>query len=105
MTSSSKHKPPSDPPRDAADGEEESTAVRTRPQPVPPKRRRFQSGVWQSASADRSERLEQTLRTARALLASLPSDHPRARLLRIAIVRRDEVVLDGILQALGLKTR
>jgi hypothetical protein len=105
MTNSSKQNPPSDPPdRDGAP-DEESTAVRARPQPVPPKRRRFQSGVWQSASADRTDRMENKLRAARALLESLPANHPRARLLRIAIVRRDEVVLDGILLALGVPPR
>jgi hypothetical protein len=106
MTSRFKHSPPSEPPaRDDASEEEESTAIRSRPQPVPTRRRRFQSGVWQSASADRTERLEHKLRAARALLASLPPDHPRARLLRIALVRRDEVVLDGILLALGVPPR
>jgi hypothetical protein len=43
------------------------------------------------------------VRTAKALLESLPPAHPRARLLRIAIIRRDETVLDGILNDLSAK--
>jgi hypothetical protein len=38
---------------------------------------------------------------AKALLTSLPPTHPRARLLRIAIVRRDQTVLDAILSELS----
>jgi hypothetical protein len=108
MASSSQDRPPSDPPRggDAEDYEDESTAVRPRVQTSPPRRARFQSGVWQSAdSTERGDRLEHKLRMAKALLDSLPRDHARARLLRIAIVRRDEVVLDGLLEDLGARSR
>jgi hypothetical protein len=53
-----------------------------------------------SAGAPR-ERLEAKLRTGRALLASLPAADDRARLLHVAIMRRDEALLDGVLAALG----
>lgn len=89
MASSRKHRP-SDPPSQADDSEDQSTSVRPAG-----RRRRRESGVWAS------RRLEQKLQAAKALLADLPPDHPRARLLRIAIVRKDEVVLDGILQDLN----
>jgi hypothetical protein len=108
MASSSQDRPPSDPPsgNDAEDYEDESTAVRPRIQTSPPRRVRFQSGVWQSAdSTDKGDRLEHKLRMAKALLESLPPNHARARLLRIAIIRRDEVVLDGLLEDLGAGSR
>jgi hypothetical protein len=50
--------------------------------------------------ASRALRLERKLRMAEVLLADLAPLDDRARLLRIAIVRRDEVLLDGILGAL-----
>lgn len=108
MASSSQQRPPSDPPNGqrAEDYEDEATDVRARMEPSRPRRVRYQSGVWQSAEpTDKSERLEHKLKIAKALLASMPVAHPRARLLRIAIVRRDEVVLDGILSDLNAKPR
>jgi hypothetical protein len=52
-----------------------------------------------SAGATR-ERLEAKLRTARAVLETMPATDDRARLLHIAIVRRDESLLDGVLAAI-----
>lgn len=54
-----------------------------------------------SAGATR-ERLEAKLRTARAILGTLPATDDRARLLHIAIVRRDESLLDGVLASLDI---
>jgi hypothetical protein len=54
-----------------------------------------------SASATR-DRLEAKLRTGRAVLASLPAADDRARLLHVAIMRRDESLLDGVLAAIGI---
>jgi hypothetical protein len=54
-----------------------------------------------SASATR-DRLEAKLRTARTVLATLSAADDHARLLHIAIVRRDESLLDGVLSALGV---
>jgi hypothetical protein len=48
------------------------------------------------------ERLEGKLRTARELLEKLPASDERARLLQIAVMRRDEALLDGVLSALGV---
>jgi hypothetical protein len=45
-------------------------------------------------------RLEQKLVLARSLLARLPLTDDRARLLHIAVLRRDESLLDGVLAAL-----
>lgn len=45
-------------------------------------------------------RLEQKLIVARSLLARLPLTDDRARLLHIAVLRRDESLLDGVLAAL-----
>lgn len=49
------------------------------------------------ASSCRSERLPQKLRTARASLAGLAPESPLARLVRLAITRRDETLLDALL--------
>jgi hypothetical protein len=56
-----------------------------------------------SASAAR-ERLEAKLRVGRGVLATLSAADDRARLLHVAIVRRDEALLDGVLAALGVAT-
>ena len=53
-----------------------------------------------SAAAART-RLEAKLAHARALLASMPAVDDRARLLHIAVIRRDEALLDGVLASLG----
>jgi len=47
------------------------------------------------------ERLEQKLNIARAVLAKLPASDDRARLLHIAVLRRDESLLEGVLSSLG----
>jgi hypothetical protein len=62
------------------------------PPPAPPS---------MSASATR-DRLEAKLRSGRAVLAALPAADDRARLLHVAIMRRDEALLDGVLSALGV---
>jgi hypothetical protein len=54
-----------------------------------------------SAGAAR-ERLEQKLKRGRAVLATLPVGDDRARLLHVAIMRRDEALLDGVLSSLGV---
>ena len=50
-----------------------------------------------AAAVERGERIERKLRIAHALLDDLPPSDPRARLLRAAIIRRDEALLDGLL--------
>ena len=49
---------------------------------------------------DRTRRVEQKVRLAREWLSHLPGDDPQARLLRVAALRRDELLLDGVLTQL-----
>lgn len=51
------------------------------------------------------QRLESKLTEAAALLAKLEPQDARARLLHIAVLRRDEALLDGILAELALPAR
>lgn len=53
------------------------------------------------ASGSRDDRIEQKVRLALALTHNLPSTDMRVRLLNIAIVRRDESLLDGVLAELN----
>ncbi len=46
---------------------------------------------------EHADRVTRKLANARIFLASLPVSHPQAGLLRIAILRRDETLLDGLL--------
>ncbi|HEY3493214.1 MAG TPA: hypothetical protein VGK73_00955 [Polyangiaceae bacterium] len=91
MTPPAKTRPPSIP--------DDNSSVRERspshPSIAPPP-----SG---SALATR-DRLEAKLRVGREVLASLSAADDRARLLHVAIVRRDEALLDGVLSALGVTT-
>ncbi len=47
--------------------------------------------------AERGERVEGKIRQVQALLAQLPNADSRRRLVEVAILRRDEVLLDGLL--------
>lgn len=49
------------------------------------------------------QRLESKLATAQALLLKLEPQDARARLLHIAMLRRDEALLEGILAELGAR--
>jgi len=51
------------------------------------------------------QRLESKLGEAAAMLAKLEPQDARARLLHIAMLRRDEALLDGILAELALPAR
>jgi hypothetical protein len=57
-----------------------------------------------SSSGSSRDRLEAKMRAARTVLAALPASDDRARLLHIAIMRRDESLLEGVLAALGVPT-
>jgi hypothetical protein len=83
--------------------DDEST-VRERSASTPPATtsNRPPSSPSLSSGASR-DRLEQKLRRGRAILASLPAGDDRARLLHVAIMRRDETLLDGVLSSLGMK--
>ena len=52
-------------------------------------------------AGSRDERMEQKLRVATALVRDLPPTDTRVRLLNIAIMRRDESLLDGVLAELN----
>jgi hypothetical protein len=91
--------PWSHPPRPlpAAADDDERSEVRTA-RPVSKAASRSPSGT---RPVTRGERIEEKLRLAESLLAQLPESDSRVRLLRVAVVRRDEVLLDGILADLG----
>jgi hypothetical protein len=57
-----------------------------------------------ASTGSHRDRLEAKLRTGRTLLGTLPASDDRARLLHVAIMRRDEALLDGVLAALGVVT-
>jgi hypothetical protein len=82
---------------------DDDSAVRERSASTPPATRsQAPSSPSLSAGATR-DRLEQKLRRGRTVLASLPPGDDRARLLHVAIMRRDESLLDGVLSSLGIK--
>ena len=56
------------------------------------------------SSGSSRDRLEAKLKVARGVLANLPGSDDRARLLHVAIMRRDEALLDGVLSALGIRS-
>ncbi len=105
MSESASRTPIPDPPASDAEICDELSSVRPKVSPTPTDdvvpaatRRRLQSGEWNASERlERSGRQEQLVRLAKVLLADLPADHARARLLRIAMVRRDEVLLEGLL--------
>jgi hypothetical protein len=103
-----------------AEIEDERSSIRPRHQPVEAEQRVMagaQSGgasggrprprmpSQPGAAEQRVSRIDQKLRIAKILLDDLPADDPRARLLRTAIVRRDEVLLDGILEELQARAK
>jgi hypothetical protein len=47
--------------------------------------------------AARGVRVDEKVRQAQALLDTLGPSDPRGRLIRVAIIRRDETLLDGLL--------
>jgi len=74
---------------------EESSVRKRPPAPQTPSRK-------SDPSFTLDERLESKLGEAAALLARLEPQDARARLLHIAMLRRDEALLDGILAELAL---
>jgi hypothetical protein len=75
---------------------EEQSGVRVRDagrEPASPERPR---------EVTRCLRIEQKVRVGQVVLAALPSADARARLLRTALVRRDEVLIDAVLEQLQM---
>lgn len=89
-------------PRDQANGDggrvrprQESSTEET----APPTRRSHSSTRPASGSLD--DRLEKKMRMAGELMRDLPATDSRVRLLYVAIMRRDEALLDGVLAELN----
>jgi hypothetical protein len=80
---------------DTAESREEESQVLRR---TTPPRARISSTPGGMTS---HERLEQKLKLGQKLLNELPASNEHARLLSIAVMRRDEALLDGVLAALG----
>jgi hypothetical protein len=59
------------------------------------------SGMRPATKGSLDERIEQKLRVASALARDLPGSDARVRLLNIAVMRRDEALLDGVLAELN----
>jgi len=90
---------PARPPRPNPDTHpEEDSRVRRTPEDAPAARPRLSSAP---GDVTPHERLERKLRLGRQLLAQLPASNEHARLLSIAVMRRDEALLDGVLAALA----
>jgi hypothetical protein len=77
----------------------QDTAHGVRAQTATPSKRNHSS--TRPVAGSRDDRIEQKLRLATALMRNLPSTDTRVRLLNIAIMRRDESLLDGILAELN----
>lgn len=69
-----------------------NTAVRPSVPPPAPK-----GGGLDAVVEERGERIDHKIRAARRILDALAPNDRRRRLLHAAIVRRDEVLLDGLL--------
>lgn len=78
---------------------DEGSAVRERTSTPQPVSRRSDPNL----SLD--QRLESKMAEAASLLVKLEPQDARARLLHIAMLRRDEALLDGILAELAMPTR
>lgn len=63
------------------------------------------ASVRPAAPGSLDARLEQKLRIATALVQNLPLTDTRVRLLTVAIMRRDESLLDGVLAELNKPAR
>ena len=77
---------------------EEDSRIRRASGDGPAPRPRMSSAPGELTS---HERLERKLRLGRQLLDQLPASNEHARLLSVAVMRRDEALLDGVLAALG----
>lgn len=66
-----------------------------------PASKRTHSSTRPASPGSLDERIERKLRIATALMRDLPITDGRVRLLHIAIMRRDESLLDGVLAELN----
>jgi hypothetical protein len=79
--------------------DDEGSVIRSRAGAESARPRQESSSGLRATSLD--ERLEQKVRLASALLRNMPPTDTRVRLLNIAIMRRDESLLDGVLAELN----
>jgi len=85
---------------------EEAVGARPRQESSPdsgelsPKARRTHSST-RPAAGSLDDRLEKKMNLARELMKDLPATDARVRLLHVAILRRDESLLDGVLAELN----
>ena len=90
----------------AQDDERSRVRPRTPDTPSGEERKAGVSGPPASGSSPApslSQRLEHKVRLATALLEKLPANDPRARMLHVAVLRRDEALLDGVLSELNAR--
>jgi len=66
-----------------------------------PARPRRSHSSTRPASGSLDDRLEKKMNVARELMKDLPATDARVRLLNVAIMRRDETLLDGVLAELN----
>jgi len=97
MSLSHKHRVP----QPSTPDSESTVRERVTPAPMPAAPRGAPSASPPAALSSR-DRLEGKLNVARNVLANLSASDDRARLLHVAIMRRDEALLDGVLSALGV---
>jgi hypothetical protein len=97
MSPPAKHRAP----QPSTPDSESSVRERVTPTPEPTSVQLPSLAPHSSAGASR-DRLEAKLKAARTVLAGLSASDDRARLLHVAIMRRDEALLDGVLSALGV---
>jgi hypothetical protein len=95
MTKPARPTTPSDP------REESQVQSRSPSEQSPPARPRFSSAPGDLTP---HERLERKLGIGRDLLGKMKASDGRARLLSVAIMRRDEALLDGVLAELQRET-
>lgn len=98
MSPSPRRTPPPDEPTSDAELDDERSTVRARVSRA--------SAVPPAPTPDRQQRMgriDLKVRMAEVLLQDLPPTEPKARLLRVAIVRRDETLIDAILAELATR--
>ncbi len=110
MSPSARSTPPPDEPTSDAELEDERSTIRTRvlrpsavPAAVEQRPHTPPSSHDSGARRLRLGRIDLKVRIAQVLLEDLPPGEPQARLLRVAIVRRDETLIDAILAELATR--
>lgn len=108
MAPSARNTPPPDEPTSDAELEDERSSIRPRvrrPSTIPPSRESAPPPRGDADRRVRMGRIDLKVRMAEVLLQDLPAGEPQARLLRVAIVRRDETLIDAILAELAVRLR